>query len=166
MTNPDTPPTVPPHPDTPTNETPRTYAAQNDTTRTAATESDALENPAPKNDAPKTPATRADATESDATRADVPKNDETKNDAAKTDATAALPPVPPVELDLLGLNCPLPVLRARKALSAMPPGTRLHILASDPMSAIDIPHMCNEDGHRLVSADVVEGRLEFVIERG
>jgi tRNA 2-thiouridine synthesizing protein A len=75
---------------------------------------------------------------------------------------------PPAEtlLDLRGLNCPLPVLKSRRALAKMPPGTRLRALATDPMSAIDIPHMCNEDGHRLLSASEVEGRLEFLIERG
>lgn len=73
---------------------------------------------------------------------------------------------PETVLDLRGLNCPLPVLKTRRALAKMPKGTHLRALATDPMSAIDIPHMCNEDGHRLVSAGAVEGRLEFVIERG
>lgn len=75
-------------------------------------------------------------------------------------------PTPETRLDLRGLNCPLPVLKTRRALAKMPGGTRLRVLASDAMSAIDIPHMCNEDGHRLVSAGEVEGRLEFLIERG
>ena len=69
-------------------------------------------------------------------------------------------------LDLRGLNCPLPVLKSRRALAKMLPGTRLRTLATDPMSAIDIPHMCNEDGHRLLNASEVSGRLEFLIERG
>lgn len=75
-------------------------------------------------------------------------------------------PAPETRLDLRGLNCPLPVLKTRRALAKMPSGTHLSVLASDPMSAIDIPHMCNEDGHRLVSFEEVEGRLEFLIERG
>ncbi|MCK5931441.1 MAG: sulfurtransferase TusA family protein [Fulvimarina manganoxydans] len=68
-------------------------------------------------------------------------------------------------LDLRGLKCPLPTLKTRKALLTMTKGERLTILADDPMAAIDIPHFCNEAGHRLVEM-IREGenRLCFVIE--
>ncbi|MCX5514301.1 hypothetical protein C3941_14595 [Kaistia algarum] len=52
-------------------------------------------------------------------------------------------------LDAIGLACPLPVLKARKILAGMQAGERLLVAASDPMAAIDIPHLCVEDGHRL-----------------
>jgi tRNA 2-thiouridine synthesizing protein A len=52
-------------------------------------------------------------------------------------------------LDLRGLNCPQPVLRARKALRAMPIGGVLVLECTDPLSAIDIPHFVRQTGHAL-----------------
>ena len=69
-------------------------------------------------------------------------------------------------LDLVGLLCPLPVLKSRKALARMRPGERLTVIASDPLAAIDIPHMCVEDGHRLVEQRREGTRTIFLIERG
>lgn len=79
--------------------------------------------------------------------------------SAETDA-------PDRHLDLRGLKCPLPVLRSRKVLAEMGPGAILQLEASDPMSVIDIPHMCNEDGHTLLSQEKQEGTLRFTIRRG
>ena len=56
-----------------------------------------------------------------------------------------------VTLDLSGLLCPLPVLKARKHLHGMATGQILKVIASDPMSAIDMPHFCNEQGHALLT---------------
>ena len=59
-------------------------------------------------------------------------------------------------LDLSGLLCPLPVLKARKRLEGMATGAILKIIATDPMSAIDMPHFCNvlldqqQDGPALI----------------
>lgn len=69
-------------------------------------------------------------------------------------------------VDTRGMACPLPVLKARKALLGMAPGSRLRVVASDPMAAIDIPHFCAEAGHVLVSQAKSEGEFVFVIERG
>ena len=44
------------------------------------------------------------------------------------------------ELDARGLLCPLPVLRLRKFLSNAAPGTRVALIATDAMAAIDVPH--------------------------
>ena len=72
-----------------------------------------------------------------------------------------------VELDLRGLKCPLPVLRTRKVLARLAPGVEVRVVATDPMSAIDIPHMCQEDGHTLVASDRPDDRtLRFHIRRG
>lgn len=68
-------------------------------------------------------------------------------------------------LDLTGLLCPLPVLKARKALLAMQAGEVLRVLASDPMAAIDIPHFCQEQGHTLLCQSQADGILEFSIRR-
>jgi tRNA 2-thiouridine synthesizing protein A len=72
----------------------------------------------------------------------------------------------PVVLDLRGLKCPMPVLRARKALRAMQPGSRLLVESTDPLSAIDIPNFCREDGHLLIEAREEAGIRRFLIERG
>lgn len=55
-------------------------------------------------------------------------------------------------LDARGLLCPLPVLKARKHLAALPVGAVLHILADDPAAVIDMPHFCAEQGHELLAA--------------
>jgi tRNA 2-thiouridine synthesizing protein A len=68
-------------------------------------------------------------------------------------------------LDARGLNCPLPVLKARKALAGMAAGTRLLVEATDPLAAIDFPNFCREAGHRLLAADRGERLLRFLIEK-
>ncbi len=68
--------------------------------------------------------------------------------------------------DLKGLNCPLPVLRARKRLAGLPAGTRLWVETTDPLAVIDIPAFCKEGGHVLVESMAVEGGHRFLIERG
>lgn len=71
-----------------------------------------------------------------------------------------------VDLDLTGLKCPLPVLRARKTLRALAPGTRLTLTCTDPMAAIDIPNLLREDGHSLEASGRDGGLLRFSILRG
>ena len=68
-------------------------------------------------------------------------------------------------LDLSGLLCPLPVLRARKRLLSMPSGAILKVIATDPMSAIDMPHFCNEQGHALLDQQQDGPALIFRIRR-
>ena len=69
------------------------------------------------------------------------------------------------KLNTCGLLCPLPVLKARKRLQAMAPGTLLRVLADDPAAQIDFPHFCAEQGHDLVEQDVADGVLTFVIRK-
>ncbi|TWB15155.1 tRNA 2-thiouridine synthesizing protein A [Nitrospirillum amazonense] len=68
-------------------------------------------------------------------------------------------------LDAKGLVCPLPVLRARKALMAMTPGDILTLLATDQAARRDVPAFCQSAGHALLSADEVDGVLTFTIRR-
>lgn len=68
--------------------------------------------------------------------------------------------------DLRGLNCPLPVLKARKRLSGMPAGGFLWVETTDPLAVIDIPAFCADNGHRLVETESVDGGHRFLIERG
>ena len=72
---------------------------------------------------------------------------------------------PETVLDLSGLLCPLPVLKARKRLEAMPAGAILKVIATDPMSAIDMPHFCNEQGHTLLDQAKDGEALIFRIRR-
>lgn len=70
------------------------------------------------------------------------------------------------ELDALGLLCPLPVLKARKRLSALATGQVLRLLADDPAAAIDVPHFCAEQGHELVSATREGAAQVYLIRKG
>jgi len=54
-------------------------------------------------------------------------------------------------LNLRGLKCPLPALRARKALSALQAGDMLIAECTDPLTAIDIPNLLRETGDMMVS---------------
>lgn len=69
------------------------------------------------------------------------------------------------ELDVTDLLCPLPVLKARKKLEAMASGAILKVIATDPMSAIDMPHFCSEQGHMLLSHDCNDRHHIFRIKR-
>lgn len=69
-------------------------------------------------------------------------------------------------LDTTGLDCPLPVLKAEKALRSLAAGASLRVLATDPLSVVDIPHMCRTRGHVLVSSGEREGVFVFEIRRG
>lgn len=57
-------------------------------------------------------------------------------------------------IDLRGLKCPLPALRARKALSRLPAGDLLVVECTDPLAEIDIPNLVRETG------DALEGRSQ------
>lgn len=57
------------------------------------------------------------------------------------------------EVDARGLLCPLPVLRARRRLELMSPGSILRLLTDDPAALVDIPHFCAEGGHGLISCE-------------
>lgn len=78
---------------------------------------------------------------------------------------AALDPAVDI-YDLRGLNCPLPVLRARKRLAGMGPGMRLWVETTDPLAVIDIPAFCADSGHRLLASETMAGGHRFLIERG
>ena len=75
------------------------------------------------------------------------------------------PMTPDSHLDVKGLLCPLPVLKARKALSALAPGSVLEVEATDPAAVIDVPHFCNETGHTLLAQSEEAGVYRFHIRR-
>ena len=70
-------------------------------------------------------------------------------------------------LDVRGLLCPLPVLKARKRLQAIPVGETLTMLADDPAALVDVPHFCSEAGHALLEQrDGDSGGQVYVIQKG
>ena len=71
----------------------------------------------------------------------------------------------PILLDASGLKCPLPVLKARKAMRDLPPGGVLRVIATDPGAPKDFEHFCKTTGHRLLAAREEEGKLVFEIEK-
>jgi tRNA 2-thiouridine synthesizing protein A len=76
-----------------------------------------------------------------------------------------LPELDLSELDLRGLKCPLPALRTRKALATLAAGQRLVVSATDPMAAIDIPHLLRETGNVLEESTSEAGVLRFVVRK-
>ncbi|HXP32146.1 MAG TPA: sulfurtransferase TusA family protein [Stellaceae bacterium] len=70
-----------------------------------------------------------------------------------------------VTLDVKGLKCPLPVLKARKAMKALPPGGRLLVLATDPGAVSDFEHFCKTTGAKLLSSREEGGVFEFELEK-
>lgn len=68
--------------------------------------------------------------------------------------------------DLRGLKCPLPVLKTRRRLKTLSNGDCLTIETTDPLAGIDIPHFCNQEGHKLVSAEKTPDGHRFVIRKG
>lgn len=66
-------------------------------------------------------------------------------------------------LDLLGLKCPLPALKTRKALKVCAAGDQLTVLCNDPMAGIDIPNLLRETGDTLAESRREGDRLIFRI---
>ncbi|ACV37374.1 sulfurtransferase TusA family protein [Accumulibacter sp.] len=69
------------------------------------------------------------------------------------------------ELDVKGLNCPLPILRTKKALSDMSPGQVLHVLATDPGSLKDFQAFARQTGNELLSSAEVDRVFEYFLKR-
>ncbi len=69
------------------------------------------------------------------------------------------------ELDARGLNCPLPILRAKKALTDMTSGQVLKILATDPGSVKDFQAFSKQTGNELLSSDTAEKEFIFFMKR-
>ena len=68
-------------------------------------------------------------------------------------------------LDVKGMACPLPVLRANRALRSLGPGERLRVLATDRAAIADFQAFCRETGHDLVAWSEDSGTFSFVIRK-
>lgn len=69
------------------------------------------------------------------------------------------------ELDVKGLNCPLPILRTKKALSEMSSGQVLRVLATDPGAVKDFQAFAKQTGNQLLSSAESELIFEFYFKR-
>lgn len=69
------------------------------------------------------------------------------------------------ELDASGLNCPLPILRAKKALGALDSGKVLHIIATDPGSVKDFEAFAKQTGNTLMESKEEGGKFHFLIKK-
>jgi tRNA 2-thiouridine synthesizing protein A len=68
-------------------------------------------------------------------------------------------------LDTRGLNCPLPVLKAKKAITEVPKDGTLEILATDPSAVADFEVFCEFTGNELVDQSEEDGVYRFLIKR-
>ncbi len=68
-------------------------------------------------------------------------------------------------LDAKGLNCPLPILKARKALKDVAAGETLEILSTDPGSVADFQAFCRQTGNELLESSTDESVFRFLIKR-
>ena len=69
------------------------------------------------------------------------------------------------ELDARGLNCPLPILRAKKTLNAMTGGQILKIMATDPGSVKDFEAFAKQTGNELLDSSEVDGEFHFTLKK-
>ena len=69
------------------------------------------------------------------------------------------------ELDASGLNCPLPILRAKKALAGMEAGQVLHIIATDPGAVKDFEAFAKQTGNTLMESKEDGGKFVFLMQK-
>lgn len=68
-------------------------------------------------------------------------------------------------LDTSGLTCPIPILKAKKALADMGAGALLEVLATDPAAPKDFQAFCRATGNELLESTEAGGTYRFVIRR-
>ncbi len=68
-------------------------------------------------------------------------------------------------LDARGLNCPLPILRARQSIQKLNAGQVLHIVATDPGSVKDFEAFCKQTGNELLATNQEAGEYSFDIRK-
>ena len=71
-----------------------------------------------------------------------------------------------MEIDTKGMNCPIPILKAKKAIKELDVGRTLKILATDPGSVEDFGAFCRTGGHELIESTENEGIFTYLIKKG
>ena len=72
---------------------------------------------------------------------------------------------PDCEVDARGLNCPLPILRTKKALNDMAPGRTIKVLATDPASVRDFQAFARQTGNELVEQSSADNEFTHYLRR-
>jgi tRNA 2-thiouridine synthesizing protein A len=68
-------------------------------------------------------------------------------------------------LDASGLNCPMPILKTKKALKQMESGQILKVISTDAGSVKDLVAFCNQTGNKLIESSEVAGKYIFILEK-
>ena len=71
----------------------------------------------------------------------------------------------PAELDATGLSCPMPLLKAKKALNELDPGDCLRVVATDPGSVRDFAVFSEQSGHALLESRQEDGRYYYLLRK-
>ena len=71
-----------------------------------------------------------------------------------------------MEIDTKGMNCPLPILKAKKAINQIDIGDTLKVLATDPGSVEDFGVFCKTGGHELIESKETDGVYTYLIRKG
>jgi len=72
---------------------------------------------------------------------------------------------PNLTLDVQGMLCPLPVIKAKKSLRSLNVGETLLVLTTDPVALIDLPHMCTQFGQILLQTYNTDAGHSFLIRK-
>ena len=73
--------------------------------------------------------------------------------------------MPDQTLDTKGLNCPLPILKAKKSIAQMETGQTLEVLSTDPGSVLDFEALCRQTGHELLESTKQDGVYIFLLKK-
>ena len=69
------------------------------------------------------------------------------------------------ELDVKGLNCPMPLLKAKKAINEMAGGEKIRVLATDPGSVRDFELFAKQSGHQLLDSGSIDGVYYYYLQK-
>jgi tRNA 2-thiouridine synthesizing protein A len=69
------------------------------------------------------------------------------------------------ELDTSGLNCPLPIIKAKKEINSMEAGQVLHVISTDPGAVMDFESFATQTGNEIVSSDSKDNKFFFMIKK-
>ena len=75
------------------------------------------------------------------------------------------PPAQAAEVDATGLNCPMPLLKAKRALNELGPGDCLRVVATDPGSVRDFRVFAEQSGHALLESRQQDGRYYYLLRK-
>jgi len=71
-----------------------------------------------------------------------------------------------LEVDARGLNCPLPILRARNGINSLDKGQVMRVVATDPGSVKDLEAFCKQTGNEMLDSEQENGEYRFNIRKG